>query len=77
MVTPAFLGYPPPLDAAPGADYDRRVRVLDVSVRAFVATGDGIALIPALAAARPFPATVTKRMHGEVPLRAIHLARAA
>lgn len=44
------------------------------SVRAFVATGDGIAVIPALAAARPFPGTVTKRLQGEVPQRAIHLA---
>jgi len=44
------------------------------SVRAFVATGDGIAVIPALAAARPFPGTVTRRLQGEVPYRAIHLA---
>jgi len=30
VVTPVFLGYPLPLDAAPGADYDRPVRVMDV-----------------------------------------------
>ena len=39
-----------------------------------MATGDGIAVIPALAAARPYPGTVTKRLRGEVPHRVIHLA---
>ena len=45
------------------------------SVRAFVATGDGIAVIPAMAASRPFPGTVTRRLRGDVPLRVVHLAR--
>ena len=40
-----------------------------------MATGDGIAVIPAMAAARAFPGTVTRRLRGDVPLRVVHLAR--
>ncbi|HYI20476.1 MAG TPA: LysR family transcriptional regulator [Solirubrobacteraceae bacterium] len=46
------------------------------SVRAFVATGDGIAVIPSLAAARGYPGTMTRRLHGDVPTRVVHLAQA-
>lgn len=47
------------------------------AVRALVAGGEGIAAIPALAAARPFEGTVTRRLEGWAPRRSILVASPA